>query len=254
MDLSVTRSLFFSSNFAAHPWSSFIKSSSCHQSPQDHQQQSSWGCEGHCPGAQRDSSVRGQRRDWPGRGRAALWRYVQGLPGFQPRRGRWTTAKESQLFSTALMFSFSFFFKYFNSFAYAHTGSVYQVFMFISIYGYVIVLHTLVTLFLFKWWNEWKRMKHEICYWSVFAVLRAQQDLFIHHFPHLCPWSLWMLWSSGSGLLTLTSISFLQRKYRFPLCAPSAAALRAPFNVSIIAHFDVALSICWSLVYVVVMA
>lgn len=84
---SLLHGCFFLSIFPAHPWRSIIKSSRCHQGPQDHQQQSSWGREGHCPGAQRDSSVRGQWRDWPGRGRAALWRHVQGLPGLQPRRG-----------------------------------------------------------------------------------------------------------------------------------------------------------------------
>lgn len=79
--------------FAAQPWPSSLQNSSSHQGPQDHQQQSSRSCEGHRPGAQRDASVRVKRRDGPGRSRAALWRYMQSLPGVKPGWGtgsNWT--------------------------------------------------------------------------------------------------------------------------------------------------------------------
>lgn len=79
--------LHFVNLFPAQPWPSSLQDSSCHQGPQDHQQQSSRSCEGHRPGAQRDAGVRVKRRDGPGRSRAALRRHVQSLPGIQPRWG-----------------------------------------------------------------------------------------------------------------------------------------------------------------------
>lgn len=145
---------FYLSNFTAHPWCSFVKSSSCHQSPQNHQQQSSRGCEGHCPGAQRDSSVRGQWRDWPGRGRAALWRHVQGLPGLQPRWGMMNNGQGAPVIFHCLHLSF-FCFCFFQSFAFGghmHAQALFTtVFILLSIYRYVIDLNTSGTLFLFKW-------------------------------------------------------------------------------------------------------